>query len=176
MNSVFYKNLNLLMYYSFAKYLPTQPEPGWQIGYAIRRFLVKRIFEECGEHVIVKKNAYFGKGTGISVGDNSQIGERSQNGAYTTIGADVIMAPDVIIWTISHAFSRTDIPINQQGATEIQPVTIGDDVWLGQRAIIKPGVTVGNHAIIGAGSIVTKDIPEWAIVAGNPARIIKMRK
>jgi len=153
MNSVFYKNLNLLMYYSFAKYLPTQPEPGWQIGYAIRRFLVKRIFEECGEHVIVKKNAYFGKGTGISVGDNSQIGERSQIGAYTKIGRDVIMAPDVIIWTISHPFSRTDIPINQQGATEIQPVNIGDDVWIGQRAIIKPGVTVGNHAIIGAGGL-----------------------
>jgi len=119
--------------------------------------------------VIVKKNAYFGKGTGISIGDNSQIGERSQIGAYTRIGRDVIMAPDVIIWTMGHAFDRTDIPINQQGATEIQPVTIGDDVWIGQRAIIKPGVTVGNHAIIGAGSIVTKDVPEWAIVAGNRA-------
>jgi len=70
---------------------------------------------------------------------------------------------------MGHAFDRTDIPINQQGATEIQPVTIGDDVWIGQRAIIKPGVTVGNHAIIGAGSIVTKDVPEWAIVAGNRA-------
>jgi len=86
------------------------------------------------------------------------------------------MAPDVIIWTISHALDRTDIPINQQGATEIQPVTIGNDVWIGKRAIIKPGVTVGNHAIIGAGSIVTKDIFACAIVAGNPARIIRMRK
>lgn len=170
------KYFALFFYYSIAKFLPTQPEPGWRISYAIRRFLVKNIFEKCGKNVIVKKNAYFGKGVGISIGDNSQIGERSQIGAYTKIGADVIMAPDVIIWTISHAFDRTDIPINQQGATEIQPVNIGDDVWIGQRAIIKPGVTVGNHAIIGAGSIVTKDIPEWAIVAGNPARIIKMRK
>ena len=164
------RNIFLFFYYGFAKYLPTQPAPGWQIAYAIRRFLVKYIFDKCGKNVIVKKNAYFGKGIGISIGDNSQIG------AYTKIGADVILAPDVIIWTISHAFDRTDIPINQQGATEIQPVIIGDDVWIGQRAIIKPGVTVGNHAIIGAGSIVTKDIPEWAIVAGNPARIIKMRK
>ena len=167
---------SLFLYYCSARYLPTQPAPGWQIAYAIRRFLVKYIFDKCGKNVLVKKYAYFGKGVGISIGDNSQIGERSQIGAYTKIGSDVIMAPDVIIWTISHAFDRTDIPINQQGATDIKPVIIGDDVWIGQRAIIKPGVTVGNHAIIGAGSIVTKDIPEWAIVAGNPARIIKMRK
>jgi len=166
----------LLLYYSVAQYLPTQPALGWQIAYAIRRILAKYIFAQCGKNVIVKKNAYFGKGTGITIGDNSQIGERSQIGAYTRIGRDVIMAPDVIIWTMGHAFDRTDIPINQQGATEIQSVNIGDDVWIGQRAIIKPGVTVGNHAIIGAGSIVTKDIPEWAIVAGNPARIIRMRK
>jgi len=170
------KTIALLIYYSVAQFLPTQPQPDYKLGYAIRRILVHYIFKSCGVNVIVKQRAYFGKGVGISIGDNSQIGERSQIGAYTKIGADVIMAPDVIIWTISHAFDRTDIPINQQGATEIQPVTIGNDVWIGQRAIIKPGVTVGNHAIIGAGSIVTKDIPEWAIVAGKPARIIRMRK
>ena len=85
------------------------------------------------------------------------------------------MAPDVIIWTIGHSFDRTDIP-NKQGETAYTPVMIGDDVWIGQRAIIKPGTKVGSHAIIGAGSIVTKDVPEWAIVAGNPAKIIRMRK
>ena len=71
------KPLALFAYYLLAKRFPTQPMIGWKIGYAIRRFLVKHIFEECGHNVIVKQNAYFGKGGGIKIGDNSQIGENS---------------------------------------------------------------------------------------------------
>jgi len=116
------RNIFLFFYYGFAKYLPTQPAPGWQIAYAIRRFLVQYIFDKCGKNVIVKKNAYFGKGVGISIGDNSQIGERSQIGAYTKIGANVIMAPDVIIWTMSHNVSRTDIHVNWLMQYKITPI------------------------------------------------------
>ena len=94
------KPIALLFYYLVAKRFPTQPVPGYRIGYSLRRFLVKYIFEECGSNVIVKQNAYFGKGIGIKVGDNSQIGERSFIGAYTKLGRDVIMAPDVVIWSV----------------------------------------------------------------------------
>jgi len=172
----FLKNIALLFYYLIAKRFPTQPVPGYKIGYAVRRFLAGFIFEECGNNIIIKQHAYFGKGTGIKIGDNSQIGEKSFIGAYTKIGKDVIMAPEVLIWSFAHSFDRTDIPINQQGNTDINPVTIGDDVWIGQRVIVMPGIKIGSHAIIGAGSIVTKNIPEWAIVAGIPAKIIRMRK
>ena len=170
------KRIILLIYYLIAKRLPSQPFPGYKIGYAIRRCLGKFIFEECGENVIIKQDANFGKGIGLKIGDNSQIGERSYIGSYTTIGKDVIMGPEVLIWTIGHRFDRNDIPINQQGPTEIEPVFIGDDVWIGQRVIIMPGVKVGSHAVIGAGTIVTKDIHEWAVVAGVPAKVIRMRK
>ena len=58
----------------------------------------------------------------------------------------------------------------------IKPVVIGDDVWIGQRVVILPGIKIGSHSIIGAGSVVTKDVDKYSVVAGNPARLIKQRK
>jgi maltose O-acetyltransferase len=170
------KYIALLIYYLIAKRFPSQPVPGYKIGYYIRRKLVKHIFETCGSNVIIKQNAYFGEGTGICIGDNSQIGERSTIGAFTKIGRDVIMGPEVIIWTVAHRFGRVDVPINKQEGIGVRPVEIGDDIWIGQRVIIMPGLKIGSHAVIGAGSIVTKEVPEWAVVAGVPARVIRMRK
>lgn len=66
--------------------------------------------------------------------------------------------------------------MNQQGFLPNQKVTIGDDAWIGTRVIILPGVSVGKGAIIGAGAVVTKDVPEYAVVAGVPAKVIKYRK
>ncbi|HQP24963.1 MAG TPA: acyltransferase [Smithellaceae bacterium] len=114
--------------------------------------------------------------TGIKIGDRSQIGERSFIGAHTTIGKDVIMGPEIVIWSVSHRFDRVDIPINQQDGIEPKPVTIGDDVWIGQRVMITPCVQIENHTVIGAGSIVTRDLPDRAVAAGILARIIRMRK
>jgi len=172
----FLRYFSLIIYYLIAKRFPTRPFPGYKVGYCIRRMLVRHIFESCGHIIIIKQYANFGKGTGIRIGDNSQIGERAYVGAYTVIGKDVIMGPEVIIWSVSHRFDRLDVPMNQQGGSELRPVVIGDDVWIGQRVIIMPGLKIGNHAVIGAGSVVTKDVPEWAVVAGVPARLIKMRK
>jgi maltose O-acetyltransferase len=66
--------------------------------------------------------------------------------------------------------------MNQQGFSQERPVVIGDDVWIGGQVIILPGVKVGSHSIIGAGSVVTKDVPQYAVVGGNPAKVIKFRK
>lgn len=87
-----------------------------------------------------------------------------------------MMAPECVILTRNHAFDRTDIPMGEQGVQQEKPVIIGNDVWLGQRVIILPGVHIGNGVIVGAGAVVTKDVPDYAVVAGNPARIIKYRK
>ena len=76
----------------------------------------------------------------------------------------------------NHAFDRTDIPMNQQGFTPEKPIVIEDDVWIGARVIILPGVHIGTGAVVGAGAVVTKDVPDYAVVGGNPARILKMRK
>jgi maltose O-acetyltransferase len=85
-----------------------------------------------------------------------------------------MMGPDVVILAVNHRFSG-HAPMIDQGYDDPRLVTIGDDVWIGTRAIVLPGVTIGTGAIVGAGAVVTKDVPENAIVAGNPARVMKLR-
>lgn len=85
------------------------------------------------------------------------------------------MGPDVVILTHTHNIDRVDIPMGKQGS-RVARVIIGDDVWIGMRSIIMPGVKIGNGAVIGAGAVVTKDVPDFAIVGGVPAKIIKFRK
>ena len=87
-----------------------------------------------------------------------------------------MMGPYVKMYVQNHNFSRTDIPMNQQGNSPARPIVIGDDVWIGANVIILPGVSIGKGCVIGAGSVVTKSVPEYSVVAGNPAKIIKNRK
>lgn len=82
------------------------------------------------------------------------------------------MGLDVTILT--HNIERTDIPMGQQGM-RVSEVVIGNDVWIGMRVIMMPGVKVGDGAVIGAGSVVTKDVPDFAIVGGVPAKVIRYR-
>ena len=79
------------------------------------------------------------------------------------------------ILTHTHNIERTDIPMGQQGM-RVSEVIIGNDVWIGMRVVIMPGVRIGIGVVIGAGAAVTKDVPDYAIVGGVPARIIKFRK
>lgn len=85
------------------------------------------------------------------------------------------MGPEVVIYTSGHRHDRTDILMGQQGDDGVRPVVIGDDVWIGRRAIIMPGVKIGNGCIIGAAAVVTHDIPDYSIAAGVPARVVKNR-
>ena len=91
------------------------------------------------------------------------------------IGDDVIMAPDVVVLSSNHNTEDSIVPMNRQGQQASQPVHIGNDVWIGTRAILLPGVYIGEHSIIGAGSVVTKDVPAYAVVGGNPAKVIRFR-
>lgn len=86
-----------------------------------------------------------------------------------------MMGPEVTILTHTHRIDRTDIPMGQQGSMVCE-VVIGDDVWIGMRSIILPGVRIGSGAVIGAGAVVTKDVPNYAVVGGVPARVIRYRK
>jgi maltose O-acetyltransferase len=170
-----WKLVCLGFYYAFARYLPDSPFPGAWLGQAMRRSVVRQIFASCGRHIRINYGASFGTGLNVHLGENSSIAANAWIGNDTRIGNDVMMAPDVIILSNSHNFARTDISMREQGAPPPRPVTIGNDVWIGTRVIILPGVTVGDHAILGAGAVVTKDVPEWAIVGGNPARVIRYR-
>jgi maltose O-acetyltransferase len=171
-----WKIVCLGLYYVVARRLPDTPMPGAWFGQTFRRFLAQQIFEACGRHVRINGGANFGTGAKVRLGENSSIARDCWIGSDTHIGDDVMMAPQVIILSNSHNFARTDIPMREQGAPPPRPVRIGSDVWIGTRAIVLPGVRVGNHVIIGAGAVVTKDVPDWAIVGGNPARVIRFRE
>lgn len=133
------------------------------------------IFKSMGENVNVERGARFGWWAGIEIGAYSGIGINCQIPANIKIGSDVMVGPDVLIIDQSHRFDSVEIPMRLQGDHAPAPVTIHDDVWIGARAIILPGVTISKGAIIGAGAVVTKDVPSYAICAGNPARVIKYR-
>ena len=139
----------------------------------IRASLVRVYIRYCGKNVNIEPHTIFNHA--LSIGDNSGIGEFSEIYGEVTIGSDVMMGTNCIIYSRNHAFARLDIPMWQQGFSNSKPVIIGNDVWIGGRVTILPGVNIGNGAIIGAASVVTKDVPSYAIVGGNPARIIKYR-
>ena len=87
-----------------------------------------------------------------------------------------MIGPELMCYTTNHQTMRTDIPMIKQGFARERPIIIGNDVWIGSRVIILGGVRIGDGAIIGAGSVVTHDVPPYVVVGGNPARIIKSMK
>lgn len=91
-----------------------------------------------------------------------------------SIGKNVLIGPHVIIHSANHVYSDPDVPIKQQGHV-MKSVIIEDDVWVGSNVVILPGVHLGKGVVIGAGSVVSHDIPAYCVAVGNPCHIIKMR-
>lgn len=113
---------------------------------------------------------------GLSIGKNSGINAGSWINARgnVKIGAEVIIGPYCIIHSANHISDDLEMPIQYQGHQH-EPVVIEDNVWLGARVTVLPGVRIGSGAIVGAGSVVTKDIPSNAIATGTPAQVIRIR-
>lgn len=164
----------LVSYYFIARHLPGSDAPYSFGSKQIRRFLCKRIFKRAGKNINIEHGAFFASGRDIEIGDNSGIGLNCRVNGPLKIGNDVMMGPDVMIFTQNHKYDRLDIPMRLQTDPK-KLVVIEDDVWLAARVIVLPGVTIHKGAIVGAGAVVTKDVPEYAVVGGNPARIIKYR-
>jgi len=169
-----FNRLALLFYYGISSRIKTGDTPK-NLGSKLNRFIVKYIFHQCGSNVNIRPHVYFSTGCQITIGDNSMIGERSiiGSGANVHIGDNVLMGPEVLIYTGNHGTKLGTL-------MKLQPVIfedvyIGDDVWIGARCIILPGVRISNGAVIAAGSVVTKDVPENTIVGGVPAKPIKTR-
>jgi maltose O-acetyltransferase len=112
----------------------------------------------------------------LHVGENSAWNWGCWMNAYggIEIGSNVIIGPYCIIHSANHSFNDTVSPIKLQGY-EMASVRIGDDCWLGANVIVLPGVHIGRGTVIGAGSVVTKDIPPYSVVVGNPAKVIYSR-
>lgn len=144
------------------------------LGQKGMRSLFARLFlTKAGKNIDIQKNARFSHT--CVVGDNSGIGMEAKLYGKVIIGNDVMMGPQCWIYTQNHEFRYLDRPMRDQGPQEEKPVVIGNDVWIGGRVTILPGVKIGNGAIIGAGAVVSKDVPDYAIVGGNPAHILKYR-
>ena len=170
------KIIGIIMYKCIGSHLPKPDCRIRFIGMLAKKFryiCAKLMFDKCGKNVNLCKKATVS--TRIEIGNNSGIGHGANITGKCIIGSNVIMAPECTIFTSNHKTNRTDIPIKYQGTTEEKAVIIHDDVWIGYRVIILPGVEIGCGAVIGAGAVVSKNIPEYAVAVGNPARVVKYR-
>lgn len=169
--------LLLMLYYSFIQYLPMQPFPGFKWYYKIRYWFVKKLLLECGENVVVKNKCYFGNGTKLKVGSFSQLGQNSRLTGPITLGSHIMMGPDVVMMAVTHDVSDlSKTMVDPSNPAIVNPIIIGNNIWIGTRVIIMPGVNIGDNSIIGAGAVVTKSFPENSIIGGIPAKLIKQRK
>lgn len=158
------------LYQAFLMRLPGEP------GQRRRQEYFTRRFGRCGEGIVMLQ------GVRILVVENMRVGRNFALAAQVMINAtggfeagdDVLIGPGTKIWTMNHRFDNPERPVNQQGF-EAAPVRIGNDVWIAAQCIILPGVTIGDHSVVGAGSVVTRDVPPWTVVAGNPAKPIRER-
>lgn len=123
----------------------------------------------------MERGAYFQNGFNVVIGDNSGIGVNAQIPNNMIIGKNVLMGPDVMVIPSSHCFEKKDKLIMEQGYEEPKQVVIEDDVWIGARVIILGGICIKHGAVVGAGSVVTKDVEPFSVVAGVPAKVIKFR-
>ena len=164
------------VYYGVAYHLPSVDAPCGRVFQYLRHFCASRLLKSCGRSVRVNPKADIGSGRRVSVGNNCNLAERLKVIGDLTLGNDVMLGPEVVFISYNHEVSDLTVPMRAQGATESRPIFVGDDVWIGMRAMVMPGVRIGNHSIVAAGSVVTKDVPAWSIVGGNPAKLIKYRK
>lgn len=144
------------------------------VSLKIRYFFLKHIAKNVGKNVNIEQRVVFGEE--FEIGDNSTVGFRSDIYGPVKIGKDVMIGPEVAIYTHNHKHDEIDIPMIKQGYTENKPVYIEDNVWIGRRVLIMPGVCIGTGSIVAAGAVVTKNVEPYSIVGGNPAKIIKYRK
>ncbi len=131
-----------------------------------------------GRMAMIRPSGYYRRaiGEGLVVGDHSNIGPGCFIGCSgeVRIGSHVLMAAGVSMHAENHNIERVDVPIDAQGVTR-EGIVIEDDCWLGSGCIILAGVRIGRGAVVAAGSVVTRDVPPYAVVAGVPARVVRMR-
>ena len=126
-----------------------------------------------GQNSVVESYSCINNAVGdVIIGDHTRIGIHNTIIGPVTIGSHVNLAQSITVTALNHNFSDTTRRIDEQGIST-NPVTIEDDVWIGANAVILPGVTIGQHAVVAAGAVVTADVPANTVVGGVPARIIK---
>ena len=126
-----------------------------------------------GDYSVVESFACINNAVGdVIIGDHTRIGLHNTIIGPVTIGSHVNLAQGITITALNHNFDDSEKRIDQQGIST-KEVVLEEDIWVGANAVILPGVTIGKHAVVAAGAIVTKDVPPHSLVAGVPAKVIK---
>jgi len=143
---------------------PTDPD--------IARYLLAQVIGSVGEGVDIRPPLRVDYGHNITIGDGSWVnfGLTALDVAPIVIGQDVLIGPNCSLYTAIHPTEPGPRRAKWESAA---PITLGDNVWLGGSVVVCPGVTIGENSIIGAGAVVTRDIPANSIAVGNPARVIR---
>lgn len=145
---------------------------------SLQKKICKEKFLYFGENAEFRLGAYAVCCSNIKIGENVIIRPNcmffaTKNGQIN-IEKDVLIGSGVHIYVSNHKFDDTSVAIYYQGHSAEKSVLIKEGSWIGANAIILPGVTIGRNAVVGAGSIVTKDVPDFTVVGGSPAKVIKV--
>ena len=126
-----------------------------------------------GDYSVVESFACINNAVGdVVIGDHTRIGLHNTIIGPVSMGSHVNLAQGITVTALNHNFKDSNKRIDEQGVST-NPVTIGNDIWIGANAVILPGVTIGDHSVVAAGAVVTKDVPPHSLVAGVPAKVIK---
>ncbi len=134
--------------------------------------LLKKLIPNKGENLLIQTPFYCDYGTNIVVGENVYFNFNCVvlDVMRVSIGSRTMIGPNVQIYTATHPMNYKE---RASGLEYAKAIHIGDDVWIGGSAVICPGVSIGNRTVIGAGSVVTKDLPSDVFAAGNPCKVIR---
>jgi maltose O-acetyltransferase len=137
-----------------------------------RQTILQQLLGQIGQHSIIEPPFYCVYGQNIYIGDHVFLNVLCTilDCNEVRIGHHVMIGPSVQIYTAAHLLEAEP---RIQGLEVAKPITIEDNVWLGGGAILLPGVSIGRNAVVGSGAVVTRNVPENTVVAGNPARVIR---
>lgn len=156
--------------HTYNNHFPSDASPESLV--ADREAMLTSILGRVGPGVFIEPPLSIDYGCNISLGDNvyANFNLVILDCGMVTIGHRVLFGPNVSIFAATH---ETDVQSRRDGVEYAKPVTIGDDCWIGGNVSIMPGVNIGKGCTIGAGSVVTKDIPSFSVAMGSPARVVK---
>ena len=167
-----------------------QARPRWWVHWVINPFIHKKHTSSIirssvrldvlpfnsfalGAGSIIDDFSVINNGVGsVIIGEDSLVGIGSVIIGPVTIGSSVIMAQHVVLSGLNHSYENVQIPIRDQPVT-VGPIHIDDACWIGANVTILAGVTIGRHSVVAGGSVVTRDVPAYTVVGGNPARVLK---
>ena len=137
-----------------------------------RQSILKKLFPNAGDNLSVQTPFYCDYGSNIKTGENVFFNFNCVvlDVMPVEIGDRTLFGPNVQIYTATHPLNYKE---RSSGLESAKPITIGEDVWIGGSVVICPGVSIGDRTVIGAGSVVTKDIPSDVFAGGNPCRVIR---